>query len=82
MLIINKGCIGFFAILVGVEKQSKYMQYQILQIFFPENILGLPSSCDINFTIKLTLGVTQISSSEMSELKKQFMELYISEMSS
>lgn len=55
--------------LVGVES-TKLEEIHVLSDFaeiFPENILGLPSSCDINFTIKLTLGVTPISISFLQD---------------
>ncbi|KAG7633139.1 Retrotransposon gag domain [Arabidopsis suecica] len=84
--LINEGCMGFLAVLVGEEKQSpKLEDIPVVSDFtevFPEDIPDLPPSRDVNFTIELIPGTSLISKapyrmvpSEIAELKKQLIEL-------
>ncbi|KAF5470854.1 hypothetical protein F2P56_011342 [Juglans regia] len=83
---LKKGCMGFFANLVMSQlNEPQLLDIEVVREFpnvFLDELLGLPSDREIEFSTDLKLGTTQISRTpyqmapvELKELKDQLWEL-------
>ena len=79
--LLKKGCQGFLAYVVCNENEVTLEDISIVRDFldvFPNDLPGLPSDREVEFTIDLVLGTTPISKApyrmapiELKELKVQ-----------
>jgi hypothetical protein len=83
--LLKQGCSGFLACVTKEVAEAKIEEIPIVRDFvdvFPEELLGLPSDKEIEFTIDLLPGTRPISKApclmaplELRELKEQLQEL-------
>ncbi|KAA0046379.1 DNA/RNA polymerases superfamily protein [Cucumis melo var. makuwa] len=84
--LLKKGCTGFLAHIIVMQREKlKPEDVHVVKEFldvFPDDLSGLPSDREIEFTIELLPGTTPISQtpyrmapSELKELKIQLQEL-------